>query len=282
MAFKPAKREALRTFVVLDSEAVLSGLAALDGGAVDEILTRTIDENASQIGGHIGGRGAKAQGGKNRGRRVEEELRRKRTEHSAAAALIDRLIDLEAIGEVDGELDEDVAAALTPGDTIRIRGEVALHPLHQVDVLLRSFIEAAPRFDQKETAAELRQALPIWESLIGSGKAARILFDVATAASQHPRIILPVKRSALQVEAVEVPGFCSVLAKIDRISGPEEHVLSVRILQNAPVADFERTVIEQGAVELVEQFAELGIPCGQDDVVMPGPLLTLRPICVWR
>jgi hypothetical protein len=40
MPFKAAKTEALRSFVVLDSDAVMSGLAALDGGAVDEILTR--------------------------------------------------------------------------------------------------------------------------------------------------------------------------------------------------------------------------------------------------
>lgn len=53
MPFKPAKAEALRTFVVLDGEAVLSGLSALDGGVVDEILTRTTEDNASQVGGHV-------------------------------------------------------------------------------------------------------------------------------------------------------------------------------------------------------------------------------------
>ena len=65
MPFKPPKREALRTFVVLDSEAVLSGLSALDGGAVDEILTRTTEDAGSQLGGQVGGRVAKAHGAKN-------------------------------------------------------------------------------------------------------------------------------------------------------------------------------------------------------------------------
>ncbi|MCA1708341.1 MAG: hypothetical protein LC808_35725 [Actinobacteria bacterium] len=282
MPLKPAKSEALRTFVVLDSEAVLSGLSALDGGAVDEILTRTTDDNASQIGGHVGGRAAKAQAGKNRGRKVEEELRRRRTEHSAAATLIDRLSDMEAVGEVEGSLDEDVAAALTPGDAILVRGEVLLHPLHQVDVMLRSFIDAAPSFDEQATAKELRKALPMWEAMVGSGKAARILFDLATGVPQVPRTLVPVKRSALQVEVADVPGFSTLLAKVDRIVGPEEYVLAVRVLQNAPVSELERSAVEEAAVDMVEGFSELGVACTREDLVMQGPVVVLRPLCIWR
>jgi hypothetical protein len=281
--FKPAKIEALRSFVVLDSEAVLSGLSALDGGAVDEILTRTTDENASQLGGHVGGRAAKAQGGKNRGRKVEEELRRRRTEHSAAAALIDRLSEMDAIGEVDGALDEDVAGALTPGDTIRVRGEVLLHPLHQVDAMLRSFLKAAPVFDEKAAAEELRKTLlPMWEAMVGSGNSARILFDLATATPQVPRVLVPVKRSALQVESADVAGYGAMLAKVDRIMGPDEHLLAFRVLQNAPVSELERSAVEEGAVGMVEGFSEMGIPCTRDDLIMQGPLVMLRPLCVWR
>ena len=194
MSFKPAKTEALRSFVVLDSEDVLSGLSALDGGAVDELLTRRIDDDLKDRGVQVGGRGASAKANRNRGRKVEEEMRRRRTEHSAAAALIDGLDERQAIGEIDGALDEDVADQLTSGDTIRLRGEVRLHPLHQADAMLRSFIEAAPHFDQAETAAELKQIMPIWNMLIGSGNSARILFDLVTTDPQVPRVLVPVKR----------------------------------------------------------------------------------------
>ncbi len=280
--FKAAKTEALRSFVVLDSEAVLSGLSALDGGAVDEILTRTIEDNASTVGGHVGGRGAKAQAGKNRGRKVEEELLRRRTEHSAAAALIDRLSDMEAVGEVDGALDEDVAGVLTPGDTIRVRGEIAVHPLHQVDAMLRSFLEAAPHFDQQETARDLRRSLPMWEAMVGSGKSARILFDLMTASPQIPRVVVPVKRSALQVEVADVAGYGTILAKVDRIVAPGEHVLALRVLQNAPISEMERSAVEEAAVGMIDGFRDLGVACTREDVVMAGPLLMLRPICIWR
>lgn len=82
---------------------------------------------------------------------------------------------MEAVGEIEGALDEEVAAELTPGDTVRLRGELLLHPLHQVDSMLRSFMEAAPAFDEQATAKELRKILPLWEAMVGSGKAARIL-----------------------------------------------------------------------------------------------------------
>ena len=282
MPFTPAKSEALRTFVVLDSEAVLSGLAALDGGAVDEILTRTTEDRASEASGQVGVRVAKAKAGKNRVRKVEEELRRRRTEHSAAAALIDRLSEADAIGEVDGVLDEEVAEALTPGDTIRVRGDIQLHPLHQVDAMIRSFMKAAPAFDEQATAKELRSVLPMWDAMVGSGKAARTLFDFSTEATQVPRVILPVKKSALQVELADVPGFSTVLAKVDRMVGPNEHVLAMRVLQNAPVSDLERSAVEEAAVEMVEGFSEMGVMCTRDDVVMQGPVVMLRPLCIWR
>ena len=282
MPYKPAKQEVLRSFVVLDSEMVFSGLSALDGGAVDEILTRTTDDNTRHVGGQAGGRAAGVRAGKNRGRKVEEELRRRRTEHSAAAALIDRLTELEAIGEVDGALDEEVAEALTPGDTIRVRGEVLMHPLHQADVMLRSFMHAAPAFEQQGVARELRQILPMWEAMIGAGKSAQVLFDLSTDVPQTPRVVIPVRRSALQVDVADVPGFCTVLAKVDRIIGAEDHVLAMRLLQNAPVTEMERTAIEQAAIELVDAFGEMSIPCTEDDVVMAGPLVMLRPLCIWR
>jgi hypothetical protein len=282
MPFKPAKSEALRNFVVLDSEAVLSGLSALDGGAVDEILTRTTEDSTKELGGQIGGRAAKAQAAKNKGRKVQEELTRRRTEHSAAAALIDRLTELEAIGEVDGALDEDVAGALTPGDTIRVRGELLLHPLHQLDAMLRSFITAAPSFGEQDTAKELRKVLPMWEAMIGSGKTARVLFDLATDTPQVPRVIVPVKKAALQDDPSEIPGFSTVLAKVDRIVGPDDQVLAMRVLQNAPVSELERSAVENAAVELVDGFSQMGVPFTSDDLVMQGPIVMLRPICIWR
>lgn len=122
----------------------------------------------------------------------------------------------------------------------------------------------------------------MWEAMVGSGKAARILFDLATNPPQAPRAVLPLKQSALQVEVAEVPGFSTVLAKVDRIVGPEDHILALRILQNAPVSELERSAVEEAAVEMVEGFNDMGVTCTRDDLVMQGPVVVLRPLCIWR
>jgi hypothetical protein len=46
MPFTAPKVQTFRRFVMLDGDTILSALSALDGGAVDEILTkRTVDRS---------------------------------------------------------------------------------------------------------------------------------------------------------------------------------------------------------------------------------------------
>ncbi len=73
--------------------------------------------------------------------------------------------------------------------------------------------------------------------------------------------------------------FSSLLAKADRILGPDDHALALRLLHNAPVSDLERSVVEEAAVEMTEGFSEV-IPCSPEDLVMPGPIMMLRPLCI--
>jgi hypothetical protein len=91
-----------------------------------------------------------------------------------------------------------------------------------------------------------------------------------------------VKPAALQVEVADVPGFGTVLAKVDQVVDPEDHALAMRVLQNAPVSELERSAVEEAAVEVVEGLSEMGVACTRGDLVMQGPVVTLRPICIWR
>jgi hypothetical protein len=121
---------------------------------------------------------------------------------------------------------------------------------------------------------------------VGSGRGLRPLlsdlFDLATTTPQVPRVLVPVKRSALQVEAADVAGYGTLLAKVDRIVGTDDHVLAVRVLQNAPISELERSAVEEVAVGMVDAISEMGVPCTRDDLVMEGPIVVLRPLCVWR
>ncbi len=118
--------------------------------------------------------------------------------------------------------------------------------------------------------------------MVGSGESARVLFDLVTHDPQVPRVLLPVKRSALQVEVSDVPGFGTILAKVDQVVDSDSHVLAIRMLHNAPVSELERSAVEETAVEMVDGLSEMGVACTRDDLVMRGPAVMLKPLCIWR
>ena len=85
------KTQAYRSFLYLNGDEVINSLSALQGGDIDEILTRTAEEGGGEVGAELNVGAAKGKGGRKRSRRSEEEIRRKRTEPSATALLLRKL-----------------------------------------------------------------------------------------------------------------------------------------------------------------------------------------------
>jgi hypothetical protein len=282
--FSAPKIDAFRRFVVLDSPAILAALSALDGGAVDEILTRRSGDSGNELGGEVGIEPVKVRGKRGKSQRIEEEMRRVRTEHSSASALIDRLHERDAVGILDGVLDDEALHAMSPGMVVQLEGAVSLHPVFQIDAVLASFIKNAPTLGQAEQAKELRQVVPLMRMLMGTGdQDGRILLDIDTGSSQVARIIAFAERSAIQVPIEDLTGRFSALVQIDEIlQEPGEELLTLRAIRGARPGQIERDAIMEGALALIEPAKELGVPLAQDDLIMPAPLVLLRPIAIWR
>jgi len=115
MPFSPPKQQSFKQFVILDSDGVVSALSAIDGGQIDEILTRSAEQGEGSAGGELGLGPAKARGKKAKTRKVEEEIRKARTRHATAAKLPEALHAQESIGVVDGPLDLEVAKQVKAG-----------------------------------------------------------------------------------------------------------------------------------------------------------------------
>jgi hypothetical protein len=116
---------------------------------------------ATRSGGEVGIEPIKARGKRGKTQRVEEELRRVRTEHSSAATLIDRLGERKAIGVLDGVLDDDALHSIRPGMVVQLRANIVLHPVFQIDALMTNFVANASALGQAEQAKELRKVLPL-------------------------------------------------------------------------------------------------------------------------
>jgi hypothetical protein len=84
VAFTPPKGTAFKQFVILDVDGNLASLSAIDGGQVDEILTKSGEEYGGDLGGEVRLGPAKGGGKRAKTRKTEEEIRRAETRHSIA------------------------------------------------------------------------------------------------------------------------------------------------------------------------------------------------------
>lgn len=284
MPFTPPKVDAFRRFVLLDSPTIFAALSALDGGAVDEILTKRTDDAARELGADIGVEPVKVRGKKAKTQRVEEEMRRVRTEHSAAAALIDGLENRGSIGVLDGVLDQESLEALRPGMVVELRASVTLHPVFQIDALMTNFIKNAAALGQGEQAKSLKPVLPLMRALLGTGdETGRILLDLDTGDRQAARVVAFTERNSIQVPLEDLTGNFSALVQIDEIlSEQDEELLTLRAIRGAPPGKAERDGILEGAQGLIGPATEMGVSLTMDDLLMPAPLVLLRPIAFWR
>ena len=283
MPFTPPKKSAFKQFLILDTDGVVSALSAIDGGQIDEILTRSAEEKAGGLGAEVNVKAAKAGGKRSKTRRVEEEIRRARTRHATAAKLLEALHAEEAIGVVNGEVDAEVASQFEPGMVIEFRAGLRLHPLHQADQMLRSFIEIAPSLDQKQAARELKGILPVWGVITGTGdEQSPILLEPYTTTEQVPRLIMPVPRADFEVEVDDVLGDVTIVAQVEQVIPEGQSHQVLRILRGGPATSLERGAIDEILPGLSSALSDIGIEFGVDDVHIHGPAYVLRSICAYR
>lgn len=269
--------------MILDSDGVVSALSAIDGGQIDEILTRSAEESDGGFGGEVGAGPVKAKGKRSKGRKVEEEIRKARTRHATAAKLLEALHSRESIGVVDGPLDLEVAEQISAGMVLEFRADLRLHPVHVADEMLRSFIDVAPKLGQQGAAKELKGILDPWGVISGTGRPdAPTLIQPFTAEDQLPRLLLPVPKRDLELPIDDVLGEVTVVAQVEQVLSEGESHQVIRILRGGPATSLERNTMEEALPGLVEGLSGMGLDISEEDIVIHGPALILRAICCYR
>lgn len=284
MSFTAPIGSAFKQFVILDADGVVAALSAIDGGEIDEILTRTADGQDGEAGGDLGVGPVKARGKRAHTQKVEEEIRRTRTRHAAAAKLLESLHAAKAIGVVAGPLDAEVGEQIAAGMVLEFRAELQLHPLHQADQMLRSFIEVGPAFGEGKAVQELKQILKMWTAMTGTGGAApRLLLEPVTTEPQNPRLLMPVPKSDFQIDIDDIGGEVTVIAQVEQILTVDDPSYpAIRVLRGAPSSILERDALDAALPDLVDGIGGLGIPISMTDILIDGPAFTLRAICAYR
>ena len=283
---KKPKARAYRSFLYLNGDEVINSLSALEGGDVDEVLVRHAEEGGGDFGGELNLPPAKARGGRKRARKFEEEVRRKRTYHSAATLLLKKLHEEEAIGVIEGEYGAAVYEDLEEHELLEFQAEIRIHPLHQVISAARGFLAVAGEFGvSKEEIRDIRDTVQILElmSQPGPGEASTFLVFAETSGTRDGhRLVVPVQEKHLLVPLDDFSGRATFVAQVDRILPESEQVLAIRLIRNAPQLAMEREGLEQALPDLIEAFGELGITAEHDEFFLSAPAVILKPICIYK
>ena len=283
---KKPKTRAYRSFLYLNGDEVINSLSALEGGDVDEVLIRHSEEGGGEIGAEVGISPAKARGGKKRVKRFEEEVRRKRTYHSAATLLLKKLHEQEALGIVEGDYGSAIYEDLEEHELLELRAEIRIHPLHQVINAARSFVKVAATYGaSKDEIRGVRETLQILELMAqpGPGEDSTFLvFAETTGTRDGYRLVLPVHEKHLLVPLDDFAGRATFVAQVDTIIPKHDQVLAIRLIRNAPQLAMERQGLEEALPELIEAFDELGIETQHDEFFLTAPAVILKPICIYK
>lgn len=283
---KKPKTQAYRSFLYLDGDEVINSLAALEGGDVDEVLVRRGEEGGSDLGGDVNLGAAKAKGARKRGRKFEEELRRKRTLHSAAALLLGKLHDQEAIGVLEGDYGQTVYNELDEHMLLEFKAEIRIHPLHQVISAGRSWVKVAGDFGaSRDEIKGVQEGIQILElmSTPGPGDAKTFLAFAETPGTKDGhRLVVPIQERHLVVPLDDFSGRATFVAQVDRILPDGEEVLAIRLIRNAPQLGIERQGLEEALPDLIEAFEELGVRASNDEFFLTAPTVILKPIVIFK
>ncbi|MDQ3240695.1 MAG: hypothetical protein M3515_01495 [Actinomycetota bacterium] len=283
---KKPKTQAHRSSLYLNADEVSNSLAAFEGGDVEEVLTRVAEETGGGLEGGIDAKVVKGKGGRNRSRRLEEDVKRKRTEHSAASLLLEKLHEEDAIGIIEGAYGPGLYQELDEQMLLQFRGELRIHPLHQVVSAARGFLAAASSYGaSRDEIREMKQTVDLLELMAQPGPGERRAFlAYAETPETHDgyKLVLPIQERHLRVPLEDFSGTATFIAQVDRVIPDGEEVLAIRLLRNAPPLGLERQALDEALPDLIEGFRELGVEVSQADFFLTNPAVVLKPIWIFK
>jgi hypothetical protein len=278
------KSNVFRTFLYIDAGEVINSLSALEGGEVDEVLTRIAEEGGGELGAEIGAGPVRGRAGKHKQKKLEEEIRRRRTEYSAASGLLRLLNEQDAVGKISGSYGQDVYSELEEQMLLEFRAQIRVHPLHQMISAGRAWLAAAPTFGiSKADVQSVKEIVAIFETMSqASGERKTFLAFAEIVGNQSEfKLVVPIQERYLLVPLDEFIGRATFVAQVDRILDDEE-VLALRLIRNAPQLPIEREGILEALPELLEGFRELGIDADMSDFILAKPAVILKPIAIYK
>lgn len=292
-SFKKPRSNIYKRFLYINEGDVLNSLSAIEGGAIDEILQKVGEEGSKGLGLDVGVDvpgvgGAKAKGDKKKSQKLEEEIRRKRTIHSATIALLEKLHNEDAIGVIEGSYTPEIYEQLEENMPIEFRADIRVHPLHQLVNVAQGWAQLAQNFglSEKEANEFTQVARQIESAFHGRDKSKKslVIFAERSEATTEYKLVMPVQANNLLVPIDELLGTATFVAQVDHIVKEDEEVLAARVVRNSPVLPAERNMMLEmlPALQELQDDSGIGFKVDEEDIVLRKPAVILKPLCIYR
>ena len=250
-------------------------------------MTRTGEKcSSSGKGGEIDLKVAKGKGSKNKSRRFEEEMRRKHRPIPQLLLYFGSFMQPTRLGFSDGDYDSEIYPELEPHMLLEFKADIRIHPIRQAVSAIRALIKSGPALGvEKSDVSELRGVLTMVEQLSQTSDEGKtfLAFASTTAPPMAICCLLPIQESNLLVPLDDFGGKATFVAHVDRILGPDEEIMALRLLRNSPLLPMEQTGVRDAVPGLVKNLERpTGINATEEDFILGKPAVLLRPVCIFK
>ena len=219
---------------------------------------------------------------------MEEELVRTRTTFSAFGAWYTTLESADALSTFD-EWNDDVRNSLGVGDTIEFQAEVELTPVH---LLLRTYLAFAAAtehpgspFQQKGSdLSETKSTAKLMRSFVEGGVPGSSIYPVyfKPFGIDSPRMVGTLVGEHIVRAKDGIQGEYRVIAQVDQVLDSGLGVAALRALGDVPPTTLEVNTVSDALAHFIEPAGEFGLEITTDDLIVPPPVVVVRPIAVYR
>jgi hypothetical protein len=294
------ERSAYARFLLIDEDDVINSMSALEGGKIDEILTKTREVRSKGVsagmGTHLPTVGdARIKATDSQAGEYEEEVLRKRTVHSATVALLDALHEEEDIHRIQANYGPEAYEQLQENMLLEVRAKIRVHPLHQAVSVLQRWAVFGNSLDLAEDPEDYADfdtdefadfATKIEERFQDKDQREQVLlvFLETENASREYRLIVPIKKDHLLVPLDEFAGMATFVVQVEHILDEDEQVLAGRLNRNYPDVppEIELARKTRSILENLFEKQRIGLKIDEKDVVLRKPSVVLRPICIYK
>ena len=284
---KPEKK-VHRGFRYLDDETVINSLSAVESGKIDEVVAKVNSAREGGFGGGVGMYGAKVEGGKKASSAFEEEMVRIRTRFSVFDIWYQSLTDGKAIGSFEG-WGPGALEGVKSGDTLEFRADLEAAPLQ---TLLRLYLWFADKAKSQghlfsQSGAELKETKEAERNirmLLGEqdDDNEQVVVLAKPLGDAGPQVAMPVKKKWLIGTLGQLGGEYTVVAQVDRIIGPSEEFLALRLTQDVAPTPLEISTLKTALSNFVEPANAVGVALSDSEATISGPAVWLEPIAIFR